>query len=271
MSSFWPDTPQRHAWHYVAATPLLAAMLWWPFVRGVRVPLLGWIDLAIHEFGHVATIWLPRAVNLAMGSGIQIAVPLLLAAAFWFKSKDPLGAGLGLAWAGTSAQDASVYIADAPVQRLQLIGGVHDWGTLLGPQHLDALSAADDLARLTWTAGFLMTLGGCAIVARWGWLAFSQDAAPAGPLPDSWSLPAGFDPLPSPSPGDTTTAGWTALTPPAQLPPGWPSGLAAAPSRTGDPAAWPVATPPLHPPTGDPAAWPPMTPERPRPPPPGVR
>lgn len=189
MHAFWPTTPTRRWWHHVAGAPVLLAFLWWPFVRGGRVPVLGWLDLAVHEFGHVATLLLPRVVNLAMGSGIQVALPLAIAAGLWWRSRDPLGAGLALGWAGTSAQDASSYIADAPTQALPLIGGVHDWATLLGPQHLDALWAADDLARLTWVAGLVMVLAASTLVGWHGWLAWQSRADEAHPadLPLGWS------------------------------------------------------------------------------------
>lgn len=188
---FWPSTPLRKTWHYWAALPLLAVFGWFAFIQGTRVPLLGWLDLAVHEFGHVWTVWLPRVGNLAMGSGTQVGVPLLIAGGMWFASRDPLGAGIALGWAGTSAQDASLYIADAPFQRLQLIGGVHDWGTLLGPQHLDALWAADDLARLVWGFGLLCWVAGVALVVWHGWqLRSGPSASDEGPPPTTWSLPA---------------------------------------------------------------------------------
>ncbi|CAN5230845.1 hypothetical protein BH23ACT9_BH23ACT9_12510 [soil metagenome] len=128
-----------------------------------------------------------------MGSGTQVLLPLLLAVAFWVKSDDPLGAGIMIAWAGTSAQDASVYIGDAVAQQLPLIGGVHDWGTLLGPEHLDALYAAPALARLVWVTELLLTLAGCGVIGWHGWTLWEArdqaGAAPTGP-PTSWSLDA---------------------------------------------------------------------------------
>ncbi len=174
---------------------------WYAFVRGTRVPVLGWIDLAVHEFGHVAFAWLPRAGMLTMGSGTQVLVPLVVAAGLWWRSRDRLGAALALGWASTSAQDASVYIADAPVQRLPLIGGVHDWGTLLGPRHLDAMWAADDLARLAWGSGLVLWLGAVAVLAveivrlrssRSGGGTPSGDPSglPDDDPPTTWSLPA---------------------------------------------------------------------------------
>lgn len=188
---FWPTAPQRLWWHHALGVPVLLLFGWFAFVRGTRVPLLGWLDLAVHEFGHVWTMWLPRVINLAMGGGTQVMLPLGIAAGLWWKSRDPLGAALALGWAGTSAQDASVYIADAPFQRLQLIGGVHDWATLLGPSHLDALWAADDLGRLVWFTGLLLWLTGLGVLGWHGW-AGRQRAQGSGdevaPPPDTWSI-----------------------------------------------------------------------------------
>lgn len=148
---------------YVAGLPVLALMGVNAFVRGVRVPLLGWIDLAIHEAGHVLAFPLPDIGMAAMGSGLQVAMPLLLAAVFWLREHDVLGTALTLGWAGTSLQDASVYIADAPYQRLPLIGGEHDWAWILGPRGVDQLAWADDLGRLAWATGLLLWLAGTAL------------------------------------------------------------------------------------------------------------
>jgi hypothetical protein len=49
-----------------------------------------------------------------------------------------------------------VYIADAPVQNLQLLGGEHDWGTILGPQHFDVVTQADTIASVVKGVGFVV-------------------------------------------------------------------------------------------------------------------
>ena len=69
------------------------------------------------------------------GSVLQVAVPLGLAAYFGLlRRKEWASAGFCLAWAGTSARDVAVYVADAPVQALPLIGGGHPrLGLLAGP------------------------------------------------------------------------------------------------------------------------------------------
>jgi hypothetical protein len=96
-------------------------------------------------------------------------VPLALAAYFVLFRRDVLAVGLCLSWAGTSARDAAVYIADAPYERLELIGGDHDWAFVLGPAHLDALDAAGTIASTIAVIGALLVLAG-AVVCAWGLL-----------------------------------------------------------------------------------------------------
>ena len=118
------------------------------FAGGGRVPLLGWIDLAIHESGHVATYVLPDLITAMAGSVAQVAVPLAIAS--------------HLTWAGTSARDASVYIAEAPYERLGLIGGIHDWAFALGPEGFDALGRAGAVASGVHGAGLVMVVAAVA-------------------------------------------------------------------------------------------------------------
>jgi hypothetical protein len=141
---------------HAAGVVLLAGMAVQAFGRGVRVPVLGWIDLAIHEAGHALTMFLPEVPNAMMGNGPQTAVPLALAGVFGLRERDWLGAVLCAGWAATTLQDASVYIADAPHQRLQLIGGYHDWAFALA--ELDVLAAAKTIARVVWTSGLLLMI-----------------------------------------------------------------------------------------------------------------
>lgn len=143
----------------------LAACLvlgWFAFVRGDRVPLLGGVDLGFHELGHMLTYVLPDLITAAMGSITQVAVPLGIAVYFLWR-RDFLGGGVCLAWAGTSAQDASVYIADAPYEALQLIGGEHDWAFILGPENFNMLDKAHTIAGVVKGFGLLLLIAGCCV------------------------------------------------------------------------------------------------------------
>ncbi len=148
----------RPLWHHLAGGGVAVAMLIIAFGAGRRVPLLGYADLGFHELGHLVTALLGTTISFLMGSGTQVLVPLGLAAYFWLKRRDLLATGLMLVWGATSLQDASVYIADAPYQRLPLIGGHHDWAYLLG--HWGVVHRAEDIAGFVWFVGLAVGVGG---------------------------------------------------------------------------------------------------------------
>lgn len=143
-------------WRFAAGGVLLVVLGWFPFVRGTRVPLLGWVDLAVHEAGHVLFFWLPDVGTAIMGNGFQVLMPLLFAGSFLVKQRDLLGTSVTLGWAASSLQDASVYIADAPFLDLPLIGGHHDWAFVL--TELGVLAHAGAIARAVWVAGLMLLL-----------------------------------------------------------------------------------------------------------------
>lgn len=164
----WVRT-ERRAEHVLALLVVLAC-LWWPFARGVRVPLLGFVDLAVHEAGHVLFLWAPTDLMLAMGNGFQALVPLVFAFAFVVRHRDLAGGAATLAWCAAALQDASVYIRDAPTRDLPLLGpeSSHDWWQLLGRHGW--LDAADELAGLVWFVGLCTWLFAAAVLvvsARW--------------------------------------------------------------------------------------------------------
>lgn len=139
------------AWQSVAralaGTGFCALIGWISFGRGNDVPLLDQFDLGIHELGHMLALAFPTMVMFIMGSVAQVAVPVGLAAYFLLARREPVSAGVLLAWAGTSARDVSVYIADAPYQALPLLGnGEHDWAYLLGSRGWDAIESAGSIA-----------------------------------------------------------------------------------------------------------------------------
>jgi hypothetical protein len=192
MAAIPAPPADRPWWHWAGGGALLALFGWSAFLRGVRVPLLGWIDLAIHEFGHLATMFLPEVASAVMGNGTQTLVPLALAGAFAWR-RDLLGAVVCAGWAATTLQDASIYIADAPHQRLPLIGGYHDWAFVLGT--LGRTQQAADIARVVWTVGLLLWITAAAACAAGHWLEPSlrpRTLAPtSAPTVPRWSTSAG--------------------------------------------------------------------------------
>lgn len=154
-----------------AALLALVILGWYPFKAGERVPLLGGADFGVHELGHLLMYPLPVGDFLTafMGNGLQTLAPLAITLWFWFGRQDRLGAAVTAAWTASTMQDASVYIADAPFERLQLWGnGQHDWAYLLGPRQLDAMDNAAGIAQAVKTAGFLLWIAAIGVVL-WEW------------------------------------------------------------------------------------------------------
>lgn len=149
--------PARHQYLLLLLIVPIAAFAYFPFVRGTRVPLIGWVDLAFHEAGHLLTMfWAPLTLSVAAGSFTQLLFPALFV--IYFLHTDQLaGAAVSLAWLGSSFQDVSVYARDAPTQALPLLadGLIHDWNYLLGPRGLNMLSMSSAVADLLLLAAVL--------------------------------------------------------------------------------------------------------------------
>lgn len=141
---------------------VLAAIIgWFPFIAGREVPLLDQFDLGIHELGHMLVMFGPELWHFLAGSILQVAVPLGLAAYFWFSQRNWVASGIVMAWAGTSAYDVAVYAADAPYQSLPLIGGgQHDWAYILGPRGFNAIDSAATVAGIIEGVGAIMVVAG---------------------------------------------------------------------------------------------------------------
>lgn len=153
---------------------------WIAFVAGRPVPLLDWVDLAVHETGHLLAAFLPALVMFLAGSVAQVAAPAALAVYFW-RQRDLAAVGFCMAWAGTSARDVSIYAGDAVTQALPLVGtGQHDWAYILGPNGFDALSHTAGVARAIEFFGLTLTLGGVAVAfvpVVAAWRGYTKEAA----------------------------------------------------------------------------------------------
>lgn len=141
----WKPRAERPAPAAPAQTPASASAAFWGgaaalglLLFALREPVrrafffLDWVDLPIHETGHlVFQFFGSRFVYVAGGTIGQLLMP----AAFWwdFKRRDqPRSADACLIWVGQNLLNIGRYAADARAQRLDLVaGGVHDWTYLL--------------------------------------------------------------------------------------------------------------------------------------------
>jgi hypothetical protein len=158
--SAWSST-----WRYVVGVAVCVVLGWYAFVREAAVPVLSLVDLGFHELGHLIAAPLPELATAAAGSAFQVMVPVGLALYFWRGPEDRMAAGLCLAWAGASAQQVAVYVADAPTQLLPLIGGHHDWAYILG--RLGLMHRADMLATIVLWFGATLLIAGI-VACLWG-------------------------------------------------------------------------------------------------------
>jgi hypothetical protein len=158
-------TTWSNTWRFVAGLAACLVLGWFAFVRDGPVPVLNLVDLGVHEVGHLLTYVFPDLITAVAGSAFQILVPAGLAVGFWLGARDRMAAGICLAWAGSSAQQVAVYIADAPYQRLPLIGGEHDWAFILG--RLGMLDRAGGMATAVRGLGLALLVAGM-VACLWG-------------------------------------------------------------------------------------------------------
>jgi hypothetical protein len=133
----------------LAFVGLLAWLAWSAFRDELGyVPLLGDIDLAIHEFGHMLFMpfgipFLGRTMVILGGSLTQVVFPLLFVGYFLRKRedgrrRDVFAAMVCLWWSSINLLDVAIYCADSRAGELMLLDGLtgkesdgHDWYNLL--------------------------------------------------------------------------------------------------------------------------------------------
>jgi hypothetical protein len=107
--------------------------LWWRLLETGELLYLDAVNLAIHEGGHLVFGGMGRVMAVGGGTLMQLLVPASIGWYFWRVRRELYEAGVVLWWVGQNLVNVGMYIADARVRRLQLIGdGTHDWGYLLG-------------------------------------------------------------------------------------------------------------------------------------------
>ena len=130
----------------LAGLALIAALWVVAFENDTKVPGLEYVNLGLHEFGHMLTYASSDLTNALAGSIAQVAIPAAIALYWFFRRGDWVAAGVCLMWAATSALEVALYVADAPTQKLELITGQHDWAFILGPDGYAAMDKANSLA-----------------------------------------------------------------------------------------------------------------------------
>jgi hypothetical protein len=118
--------------------------------------LLDAVDLAIHETGHLVFGPFGEVLGFAGGTLFQLIVPSAFVW-YFFRRRDTHAATVPLWWIAQNLWNISVYVRDARVQELPLVGGgEHDWAFLLG--RFGLLAHDQGIARGVHATGTLVYL-----------------------------------------------------------------------------------------------------------------
>jgi len=126
------------------------------------------INLAFHEAGHVIFgIFGNENLTILGGSLGQVLIPAVVAGSFFLK-RDIAGFAFGLFWMGESLLDVALYMEDARLLQLELIGGLgmeaHDWRNLFN--HWDLWRVDRQIVSITRWISWLGMLGACLWIVR---------------------------------------------------------------------------------------------------------
>ncbi|MBI3586371.1 MAG: hypothetical protein HY088_04490 [Ignavibacteriales bacterium] len=128
------------------------------------------IFLFIHEGGHMLFFFFGRMLHILGGSFWQIVFPLL-SFLIALRQRSQM-APFALFWVGENMLDVSLYMRDAPLRRLPLLGGHksgHDWYNLF--RMWDMMDSAETVADSMYYLGAVICVG--SIVAGIAWSVYS--------------------------------------------------------------------------------------------------
>src|SRR5580765_4124861 len=168
---------------------LLLLLSWWtfrllthPFQQAVvGGSFLHVVDLTFHEAGHM--IFSPFGVFMMTlgGSLMQCLVPVICAVAFYKTNRDLFAVAVMGWWLGENLQDVAMYIDDARMLQLQMLGGGtgaeyegHDWERLL--TMMNALHLDHRIGHIVQGVGAVLMVAGLGVAI---YAALRQDPSPA--------------------------------------------------------------------------------------------
>jgi hypothetical protein len=153
--------PRRAAWTAAALGLVLLYWTWRMLPRANHGILLGLVDLAFHEAGHIIFTPFGSTLHYLGGSLGQIMVPALLGWYFLARRGEPLGAAFCLWWVGENLAGIARYMADARDLSLPLVGGGdHDWNELFYRFGVLGEEAVRTISGLTRALGLVTMAGG---------------------------------------------------------------------------------------------------------------
>ncbi len=131
---------------FIGRVVLLLGILGWTFILagfpidGSKASFMNNVNLVFHEAGHYIFSGFGEFICSLGGTIMQLLVPFIVFLAFLLKNQDAYAASIALWWLGENFREIAVYINDATIGKLVLLGGVtarevpgyHDWQNILG-------------------------------------------------------------------------------------------------------------------------------------------
>jgi hypothetical protein len=158
-----PDDIQRRLNVYKAAGALLliAVWGWFALVKNDQTPIFVYLNIAVHETGHVLFRPFGELTMLMMGSGFEVLFPLAVGVYFLVRRRDVIATAVAWGWSASALASAATYIADADDGRLTLLGAARpdsagDWERILGEEFFDKVFLADRIAGIVHTLGSVL-------------------------------------------------------------------------------------------------------------------
>ena len=158
-----PDDIEQRLTVYKAAGALLliAVWGWFALVQNDQTPIFVYLNIAVHESGHVLFRPFGELTMLIMGSGFEVLFPFAVGVVFQIRKRDLVSTAVSWGWSASALASAATYIADADDGRLALLGAsgpdtAGDWERILGAQFFDKLYLADSIAVKVRTAGYVL-------------------------------------------------------------------------------------------------------------------
>ena len=158
-----PADIERRLTVYKASGALLLVAVWGWFalVKNDQTPIFVYLNLAVHETGHVLFRPFGELTMLVMGTGFGVLFPFAVGVVFLIRRRDLVSTAVSWGWSASALASAATYIADADDGRLALLGGTGpdtagDWERILGEQFFDKLYLADSIATKVRTAGYVL-------------------------------------------------------------------------------------------------------------------
>ena len=118
------------------------------------------INLIFHEAGHVICMFFGKFIYFLGGTLGQLAIPVICGLSFW-RQRNFFATVIMSWWFGQNLINISIYISDARMQALPLLGGEHDWAYLLG--ELNLLKYDTFIGGLIYVLGIFVMFGSLAV------------------------------------------------------------------------------------------------------------